>query len=61
MEKKRVKPQVINGDWEIKKHKIKKELKEFGKKAKPVIIEGGKMLLLGTGIGFAVIIGDKFS
>lgn len=57
--KKKVRVQVINADWEIKKTRMRQNVKDFVDKAKPVIKEGGKCLLLGVGIGITVIINEN--
>lgn len=57
--KKKVKAQIINGDWEIKKYKIKKEVKEFVKGSKDVLIITGKCFAIGVGIGTVILINSN--
>lgn len=59
MEKKRAKVQVINGDWEIKKYKIKKRLNEL----KIIVKENAKpcayCFMFGAGIATVYFIKEQ--
>ena len=59
MEKKRVRAQVINGDLEIKKYKVKKRIKEAKMYLKDNIESYAKCFVLGVGIAVVSIIKNK--
>jgi len=59
MEKKRVRAQVINGDLEIKKYKIRKQIKEIQKYVKDNAESYAKCLVLGAGIAVVFIIKNE--
>lgn len=59
MEKKRVKVEVVNGEWEIKKYKMRQSIKAFKEKAGPAMVEGSKYLLFGAGIGAVIVLNER--
>ena len=57
--KKKVKAEVINADWEIKKYELRQKCKNFIQESKPIVVEGGKFLMLGIGIGTVYLVKEN--
>ena len=60
MEKKHVRAQIVNGDWEIKKYKIKKRCKEVGAVIKQNIKPCVYCFAIGAGAAVVYMIKDEY-
>lgn len=57
--KKKVKAQVINADWEIKKYEMRQKVKKIIAGSKEYVEIGVKCFAFGAGVGLIVIVNDK--